>query len=49
MKIEVSEVGLPSRTSHYQSLSGKADYGGQGLWISGAGLDGQKTEEKVFQ
>ncbi len=46
MKIEASEVGLPSRTSHFQSLSGREDCGGQDLWISGVGLEEKKKEEK---
>lgn len=44
MKIEVSEVGLPSQTSHSQSLSGREDCGGWDLSISGVGLN--KTEKK---
>lgn len=38
----MSEVGLPSRTSHGRSLSGRADCGGPGLWTSGAGLEEEK-------
>lgn len=44
MKIEVSEVGSPSQTSHSQSLSGREDCGGWDLLISGVGLN--KTEKK---
>ena len=46
MKIEVSEVGLPSRTSHSRSLSGRGDCGGRDLWISGVGLEENKERGK---
>lgn len=41
--------GLPSRTSHSRSLSGREDCGGRDLWISGVGLGEKKREEEALQ